>query len=105
MSNRALSPIADDTERLLGSAEVRQLLKISQSSLERRVREKAIPAPRKIGGKNVWRASEINAYGASLFADEVRALSVTSVDQLRPEEVEDTAFSLAARALSTRYTG
>lgn len=102
MQNRALSPIADDTERLLGSAEVRQLLKISQSSLERRVREKAVPAPRKIGGKNVWRASEINAYGASLFAAEVRALSVTSVDQLRPDEVEDTAVSLAVRALSTR---
>jgi predicted DNA-binding transcriptional regulator AlpA len=102
MKQRALMPIADDQERLLGSPEVRHLLGISQSSLERRVREKALPAPRKIGGKNVWRASDINAYGSSLFADRVRDMSRASVSDLMPDEVEEAAFTLAARALSSR---
>jgi hypothetical protein len=58
--------------------------------------------PRRIRGKAVWQASDINAYGASLFADRVRALSLTSIDQLRPEELEAAAFDLAACAFSAR---
>ena len=68
---RTLAPLADSQERLLGRAEVRELLRLSQSSLDRLVRKGALPPPRKIGGKAVWRASDINDYGARLFEGEV----------------------------------
>ncbi len=46
--------------RLINSATVIDRLGISYATLFRRIKDKSIPAPKKLGGANRWRESDID---------------------------------------------
>ncbi len=88
--------------RLVGYAEVCDALGVSKSTLERMVREGKFPKPVQLAPNRVgWQVDVVTAWLADRSTGLV-AHAVTHPEDLEPDQLEDHARDLAARALSKR---
>ncbi|MBQ7738860.1 MAG: helix-turn-helix domain-containing protein [Desulfovibrionaceae bacterium] len=52
---------------IMKASDVAMFLKISMTKLYRMTRRGIIPKPRKLGGANVWRRSDIETFAEQIF--------------------------------------
>jgi predicted DNA-binding transcriptional regulator AlpA len=94
--------ISLDLPRYVGVTQVCRALGYSKSALDRLRREGKFPAHEQLSPNRVgWRVDVIEAH-LTKQAGAVMQLSVSNPDQIDPEELENNARELAAKALSRR---
>ena len=90
---------------LVGYRQIIEALGVSRSTIERAVKDGELLAPRKIRGRAVWLASDINAWGRALFEGRLEVLAksaVTNPEDLLPEQLESEAVGLVVKAIEKR---